>query len=101
VKEQNEENLMKGKKIYEPPRFMTINQALEQLMEVEEKRKEKVLSKDTQVIGLARIGAPDQLIKSGTVEELLKVDFGEPLHSLVICGSLHIIEEEILSFYKK
>ena len=34
VKEQSEENMARGRKIYEPPRFMTVNQALEQLLEV-------------------------------------------------------------------
>lgn len=40
VKEQSEENLLRGKLIYEPPRYMSVNQCIEQLLEVEEKRKE-------------------------------------------------------------
>lgn len=34
VKEQTVENMMKGRKIYEPPRFMTTQQAANQLMQV-------------------------------------------------------------------
>ncbi len=34
VKEQTVENMMKKKPIYEPPRFMTNQQAAEQLMEI-------------------------------------------------------------------
>lgn len=34
VKEQTVENLMKGRPIFEPPRYMTVNQAAQQLMEV-------------------------------------------------------------------
>jgi diphthine synthase len=45
VKEQSIENLARGRKIYEPPRFMTVNQAVEQLLEIEEKRQEKGISK--------------------------------------------------------
>eukprot|EP01080_Neovahlkampfia_damariscottae_P006906 gene6906-11068_t len=52
--------------------FMTINTALEQLLEIEETRKENVISKKTMAIGTARIGAPDQKIVAGTIEELLK-----------------------------
>ena len=40
VKEQSEENFLRNRKIYEPPRFMTVNQCVEQLLEIEEKRKE-------------------------------------------------------------
>eukprot|EP00913_Durusdinium_trenchii_P017100 g16083.t1 len=38
VKEQTVENLMRGRKIYEPPRFMTVRQALDQLCKVEKDR---------------------------------------------------------------
>jgi diphthine synthase len=40
VKEQSEENLFKGRLIYEPPRFMTVAQAVAQLLESEATRKE-------------------------------------------------------------
>ena len=30
----------RGRKIYEPPRFMTVGQAIEQLLEIEDRRKE-------------------------------------------------------------
>ena len=35
--------LFRGKKEYEPPRYMSINTAIEQLLEVEELREEKGL----------------------------------------------------------
>ncbi|KAG8808852.1 diphthine synthase, partial [Serendipita sp. 401] len=47
VKEQSEENLARGRKIYEPPRYMSIPVAISQLIEVEEKRKEGILSPET------------------------------------------------------
>ncbi|XP_019313189.1 diphthine methyl ester synthase isoform X1 [Panthera pardus] len=34
VKEQSLENLIKGRKIYEPPRYMSVNQAARQLLEI-------------------------------------------------------------------
>ena len=37
VKEPTLESLARGKKVYEPPRYMTINIAVEQLLEIEEK----------------------------------------------------------------
>jgi diphthamide biosynthesis methyltransferase len=35
-----EHSFRRGRKVYEPPRFMSIKQCIEQLLEVEEKRKE-------------------------------------------------------------
>lgn len=40
VKEPTLESLCRGRKEYEPPRFMTVNTAIEQLIEVEEKRQQ-------------------------------------------------------------
>jgi diphthamide biosynthesis methyltransferase len=34
----------------------------------------------------------------GTLEELLRVDFGPPLHCLAICGDLHVLEQEVSFF---
>ncbi|RUS25894.1 tetrapyrrole methylase [Jimgerdemannia flammicorona] len=41
AKEQSIENMARNRKIYEPPRYMTVNQAVEQLLEIEENRQEK------------------------------------------------------------
>lgn len=32
--------------------------------------------------------------------ELLEVDFGGPLHCLVICGTTHPLEEELLKWHR-
>lgn len=101
VKEISEENLAKGKKIYEPPRFMSINIALEQMREAEENYKENIITENTLCYGLARVGAPTQLIVSGTVKELISYDFGGPLHSIIICAkNLHSMEREMFEYYK-
>lgn len=73
VKEPNLEALCRGKKIYEPPRYMTVNTALEQLLEIEASRKQGAYGPETLCIGVARIGADDQKIVAGTMEQLLKV----------------------------
>eukprot|EP00123_Amoebidium_parasiticum_P021269 comp64517_c0_seq1/m.47968 comp64517_c0_seq1/g.47968 ORF comp64517_c0_seq1/g.47968 comp64517_c0_seq1/m.47968 type:complete len:279 (-) comp64517_c0_seq1:26-862(-) len=96
VKEQSIENLIKGRKIYEPPRFMTINQAVDQLLEIEEKRGEKVYDEDTLCVGLARVGQPTQKIVAGRMGSMRDVDFGGPLHSFVIAGKCHDLELEAL-----
>jgi diphthine synthase len=41
VKEQSWENLARGRKVYEPPRYMTVAQCAQQMLETEEERGEK------------------------------------------------------------
>jgi len=53
-------------------------------------------------VGAARIGWPDQKIAVGTLAEMVNVDLGSPLHSMVIVGTLHPLEEQFLQqFYIK
>ncbi|KAJ1952594.1 diphthine synthase [Linderina pennispora] len=97
VKEQSIENMARGRLIYEPPRYMTVNQAVEQMLEIEDKRGEKAYTADTLAVGVSRLGSDDQIIRAGTLQQLVDVDFGKPLHSLVLVGSrLHLLEAEIL-----
>ncbi|KAK4387462.1 putative diphthine methyl ester synthase [Sesamum angolense] len=99
VKEPSLESLCRVKKVYEPPKFMTINTAVEQLLEVEQNHKESVYNEDTTCVGLARVGCEDQVIIAGSMKQLLTLDFGPPLHCLVIVGDTHPLEEEMLEFY--
>lgn len=82
--------------VYEPPRFMSVGTALQQLLEVEEARGGGAYGPDTLCVGVARIGSDSQRIVAGTMQQLLDVDFGPPLHSLVIAGETHPIELEYL-----
>mmetsp|Transcript_6374 Transcript_6374/g.8241 ORF Transcript_6374/g.8241 Transcript_6374/m.8241 type:complete len:172 (+) Transcript_6374:377-892(+) len=67
------------------------------MLEVEEKRGEGVCCSHHMAIGCARLGQPTQQIVAGTLAELLLVDFGEPLHSVVLCHSeLHELERDFL-----
>ncbi|MBW3012054.1 diphthine synthase [Candidatus Woesearchaeota archaeon] len=81
-------------------RYMTVNEGIKILLDIEEKRNEKVFTKDTKCIGVARIGSTGQKIKYGNAEQLLKEDFGAPLHSLIIPGKLHFIEEDMLKLFE-
>jgi len=102
VKEQTVENMMRENNIFEPPRFMNVQEALEQLVEIESERKEGLITNDTKIFAVARLGAEDQLIKSGTVEEMLKCDLGGPLHSMVVAASqLHEVELEYYDLWRK
>lgn len=56
-------------------------------------------NEDTTCIGFARLGYEDQMVVAGSMRQLLGVDFGAPLHCLVIVGKTHPLEEEMLGFY--
>jgi diphthine synthase len=99
VREISDANLARGRRIYEPPRYMTVNTALQQLLECEQKRQEGAFGLDTLCVGLARVGHPDQVVKSGTMSALLQEDFGPPLHSLVIAGATHFLELDHVQMY--
>lgn len=96
MKEQSLENMARGRAIYEPPRYMSVSLAIEQLLSIEEERQCGAYGPDTIAVGVARLGSDDQQIISGTMKELMKQDFGEPLHSLVIAGNMHFLEADAL-----
>ncbi|KAL0206947.1 hypothetical protein P9112_012658 [Eukaryota sp. TZLM1-RC] len=90
-----------GKKVeYEPPRFMTVNQAMEQMMELEETLKLGVITDSTLFVGVARIGAKDQMIKAGDFNSVSTFDFGAPLHSLVVSSpERHVVEQDFVNAF--
>ena len=85
---------------YDLQKFMTINEAIKILLDLEEKRKEHVFTKETLCIGCARLGSENPRIKAGTAEQILKYDFGAPLHCLLVPGTMHFMEEEAIEMWK-
>jgi diphthine synthase len=94
--EPTKESLLKGRNDIQPPRFMTVNEGLTQFLELEATEGENVLDDETLVVGVARIGCKDEIVKAGTIKELLMFDFGAPLHCVIFPSTLHHIEEEAL-----
>ena len=100
VAERSVENMMKNRNIFEPPRFMTVAQAIEQLLKIKETKENGQITEDTLGIGVARVGQDSQKLVSGKLKELLLVDMGEPLHSLVIPGKMHELEQNAVDYLK-
>lgn len=97
VKEQSLENMARGRKVYEPPRYMTAAQCAQQMLEIEGQRKEAVYGEGSLAIGVARVGAKNQKMVTGTLKQLCDVDLGPPLHSLVLLGSRrHELERDFI-----
>jgi diphthine methyl ester synthase len=91
-----------GRGKFLPPRFMTIAQAADQLIEAEQICDGQAYDPQTTLcVGLARMGQSTQRIVAGTLDELRNCDCGGPLHSLIITGgNLHDMELEFLEAYK-
>ena len=77
-------------------RFLTIKQALEMLVAIEEKKKMNTIISETLAVGIARAGSKIPTLKAGFVAELLTFDLGEPPQSLIFPGQLHFMEVEAL-----
>ncbi|WEL17509.1 Diphthine synthase [Halorhabdus sp. SVX81] len=46
---------------------------------------------------VARAGSADPVIRAGRLADLAEMDFGDPLHLLVVPGSLHYLERDALA----
>ncbi|QPG76778.1 diphthine synthase [Brettanomyces nanus] len=100
VKEPDFKELMKGHLVYEPPRYMSVAQCCQELLEVEEKRKQGAYTPDTPCVSVSRLGAADQAFNAATLKQLSEYDAGKPLHSVIMLGhQVHDLELEYLLEY--
>ncbi len=86
--------------VAEENRYMTVNEAMKILLDIEEHRKEDVFTEYTDVIVFARAGSEDAEIVYGSVAELIKKDFGQPPMCMIVPGVLHFTEREYLEMFK-
>ena len=84
----------------EEVKFLTINDAIRYLLKIEIKKNKKIFTEKTICIGCARLGSENQIIKYGAAKDLLKFNFGKPIHCLIVPGKLHFMEEEGLHLFK-
>ena len=72
--------------------FLDPQDALSLLLDAEKIQNGKIISLDTFAIIASRIGKSDQNIISGKISNLIKKEFGNPPHTIIIPGSLHFTE---------
>ncbi len=80
----------------EEGRCMTIQEGLQLLLTVEKRRRRGVVTPETLVVGVARAGSKEPVVKAGYLKEVEAHEFGPPPHTLVFPGSLHFMEAEAL-----
>ncbi|HEV8360743.1 MAG TPA: diphthine synthase [Candidatus Thermoplasmatota archaeon] len=77
-------------------RYMTATEGLQLLLEIGKRRADATMRPETLVCVVARAGSDAPLLRAGALGDLLREDFGPPLHSIVVPGELHFLEEEAL-----
>jgi len=77
-------------------RYMTANEGMKLLLEMEENKNGKIFNEDSIICVVARAGSDKPVVAAGTFKNMTKKDFGPPLHTLVIPGKLHFMEVEAL-----
>lgn len=80
----------------EERRYMTSGEALQWLMDAEERNGGGLIEDRTLICLAARVGSPDQRLRAGYPMSLLKEEMGGPLHTLVVPGKLHFMEARAL-----
>ncbi len=81
-------------------KYMSVNEAISQLLHIESEREEGVFTETLKVVGCARLGSDNPVIKYGTAHSLEEYEFGAPLHCLIIPGKLHFMEEDMIKLWK-
>ena len=77
--------------------FLSVNEAIALLFELEEKNQAKIFTENEFVVGLARIGYKNELISAGFPTEVKTLSWQRigPPQALIVCAnSLHFAEEE-------
>ena len=77
-------------------RYMSAHQAIEWLIEGENKWGEGLIDDRTLLCVASKVGSPEERIFAGYPQDLLKMDVGEPLQTLVLPGKLHFMEQYAL-----
>ena len=76
--------------------YMTANDAMKLLLEMEEKIKGNVFKQNTIICVVAKAGSDEPVVAAGFIKDLINRDFGPPLHTIVVPGKLHFMEFEAL-----
>ena len=77
--------------------FLDPKNAILRLLDAEKEQKQNVVNHNTFAVVVSRIGFKTQKIISGKFTNLLKIDFGESPHSIIITGKLHFTESDAIN----
>jgi len=76
-------------------RYMTVPEAVALLEEIAAARGTKI----PLYVGIARAGSEEPVVRAGPADRIRSLDFGPPLHILIVPGELHDMEREYLEVF--
>lgn len=75
---------------------LTIPDAIRILFKLEEIKDANVVRDDRLIVAIARVEAPDCIVRADKAANLMRADFGKPPYSIILPGKLHFVEAEAL-----
>ena len=75
--------------------YMTVHEAIDLLEQMAAEKKMHI----PLYVGIARAGSDDPLVRAGSADTLKSVDFGLPLHILIVPAELHDMERSYLELF--
>lgn len=78
-------------------RYMTAPEGLRALLEMAAKGADGGLGPRTLVVAVERAGEANARARAGAVERLISLQYGPPMHCLIVPGALHFEEREALA----
>lgn len=76
--------------------FMTASEGVKLMLESERRLGTGIFGGNTLVCAVARAGSDNSILACAPANELMKMDLGDPLHTIVVPGKLHFKEAEAL-----
>jgi diphthine synthase len=73
-------------------RYMTVNEAIDLLERMAAEKKMQI----SLYVGIARAGSYNPIVRAGSAGTLKSVDFGPPVHILIVPAELHDMEQSYL-----
>jgi len=83
----------------ESGQHVTIAQALERLLAFSAHTEDRLIRPETLTVGLARLEAPNMIVRASTASNIMRLDFGQPPYCLIFPSSLHFVEAEALQVF--
>ncbi|OYT42710.1 MAG: diphthine synthase [Candidatus Aenigmarchaeota archaeon ex4484_224] len=83
---------------FENRRYMSVKEALEILLKINEKYGGEILNEEEKILVVCRLGSENPKIVYGKIKNLIKKEFGYPC-SLILLSPLHFSEKEFIELF--
>lgn len=77
-------------------RFMTVKEAVSQILEAARLCDSSVVNESTKVFAICRFGSPTEELTYESIKNIALRNYGDPLHSLVVPARLDTLQEEFV-----